>query len=140
MMVSHGTEGSPWVYRDRAHYLAGRGVVVSLPEYPLNNRNDNARESTVQHLTARPHHLQLALHHLLECPDFAGTVNSYAVGLIGHSVSGYTALALADGTPAAFSGKRQTGHLKNFRAPPMPGQKPWCCRRPLPRGSKLRGR
>lgn len=46
--ISHGSGGSPFVYRGLAAYLARHGFVVVLPEHPGNNRNDN-RAAVIGH-------------------------------------------------------------------------------------------
>lgn len=99
VLVSHGTGGSGLVYRTLAHHLARHGFVVGLPEHPHNNRDDDAWAHTPQNLRARPRHLQLGIDALLQ--QFAGALQPDAVGLIGHSMGGYTALALAGGQPTA---------------------------------------
>ena len=102
VLISHGNGGSGLVYRTLAHHLARHGFVVGMPEHPFNNRLDNSWEKTVQNLANRSRHLQLAINHLLDHPRFSAFLQPNTVGLIGHSVGGYTALALAGGEPASF--------------------------------------
>ncbi|OON69617.1 alpha/beta hydrolase family protein [Hymenobacter sp. CRA2] len=99
VLLSHGTGGSGLVYRSLAYYLAQHGFVVGLPEHPHNNRNDNSWANTLPNLEARPRHLQLALDALLADTRLASVLKPDAVALIGHSLGGYTALALAGGQP-----------------------------------------
>ncbi|MBF9142747.1 alpha/beta hydrolase family protein [Hymenobacter properus] len=99
VLVSHGTGGSGLVYRNLAHHLARHGFVVGLPEHPHNNRDDDSWAHTPQNLRARPRHLQLCIDALLQ--QFPSSLKPSAVGLIGHSMGGYTALALAGGQPTA---------------------------------------
>lgn len=103
VLVSHGTGGSPWAYRTLAHYLARHGFVVGLPEHPRNNRHDNAWAGTARNLAARPRHLHLAIDCLFQHPTFAAALWPDAVGLVGHSLGGYSALALAGGQPRAVA-------------------------------------
>ncbi|MDO7849145.1 hypothetical protein Q5H92_22470 [Hymenobacter sp. M29] len=99
VLISHGTGSSGLVHRNLAHYLARQGFVVGLPEHPHNNRDDDAWAHTTQNLMARPRHLQLAIDALFE--HFPASLKPDTVGLIGHSLGGYTALALAGGQPTA---------------------------------------
>ena len=101
VLLSYGTGGSGLTHRALAHYLARQGVVVGLPEHPHNNRDDDAWANTAQNLAARPRHLQLAIDSLFDNPKFAASLKPNAVGLIGHSLGGYTALALAGGRPTS---------------------------------------
>ncbi|WP_324674184.1 alpha/beta hydrolase family protein [Hymenobacter sp. GOD-10R] len=102
VLISHGNGGSGLVYRTLAHYLARHGFVVGMPDHPFNNRLDNSWAKTAQNLANRPRHLQLAISHLMDHPRFAAFLEPTRVGLIGHSVGGYTALALAGGEPTSF--------------------------------------
>jgi len=99
ILISHGTGGTPLVYRNLAYYLALHGFVVGLPEHPFNNRDNDAWAGTMQNLAARPRHLQLTINHIFDDPRFAPALKPNMVGLIGHSLGGYTALALAGGQP-----------------------------------------
>lgn len=109
VFISHGTGGSPLAYRTLAHHLARHGFVVGLPEHPFNNRDDNAWAGTVRNLTARPRHLRLAISALSGHSTFAAFLKPDAVALIGHSLGGYTALALAGGVPTSFPGEAPDG-------------------------------
>lgn len=99
VLLSHGTGSSGLVHRNLAHFLAGQGFVVGLPEHPHNNRDDNAWANTSQNLIARPRHLQLVLDAVLAAPQLAPALQPAAVALVGHSLGAYTALALAGGQP-----------------------------------------
>jgi len=111
VLISHGTGGSALAYRTLAHYLACHGFVVGLPEHPFNNRDNNTWADTIQNLTARPHHLQLAINSLVEQPQFAASLKSDAVAIIGHSMGGYTALALAGGVATSFPREATDGQV-----------------------------
>jgi predicted dienelactone hydrolase len=99
VLLSHGTGSTPLVYRTLALHLARHGFVVGLPEHPFNNRENNSWANTPQNLMARPRHLQLAINALFEDQRFAASLHPGSVGLIGHSLGGYTVLALAGGQP-----------------------------------------
>jgi len=101
VLLSHGTGSAPLAYRALAQGLARRGFVVGLPEHPFNHRDDNSWAGTAQNLAARPRHLQLAIDALYGNSRFTASLKPDAVGLVGHSMGGYTALALAGGRPAS---------------------------------------
>jgi predicted dienelactone hydrolase len=95
VVISHGTGGSHLVYRTLARYLARRGFVVACPEHPRNNRNNNELGGTDEILVNRPRHLRIVM-------DWAG---SDEVAVIGHSLGGYTGLAVAGGAPFEPDGR-----------------------------------
>ncbi|HEX8429052.1 alpha/beta hydrolase family protein [Hymenobacter sp.] len=112
VFISHGKGSSPWVYRTLAHHLAHNGFIVGLPEHPFNNRDDNTWHGTVQNLIARPRHLQLAIDQVSSHPQFALSVKPAAVAVVGHSMGGYTALALAGGIPTSFPNESPDGQAQ----------------------------
>ena len=118
VLISHGSGGTPLVYRTLAHYLARNGFIVGLPEHPFNNRNDNSWEGTVQNLTARPRHLRTAVDAFFGSPTFGRFVKPAAVGLIGHSMGGYTVLALAGGLPTSFPWESADGQRRRIAVAP----------------------
>ncbi len=102
VLISHGTGGSPLMYRTLARYLARNGFIVGMPEHPFNNRNNNSLEGTIQNLTYRPRHIRMIINCFFENKMFEGKVKPNAVSIIGHSLGGYTALAAAGGLPTSF--------------------------------------
>ena len=98
VVISHGTGSSHLVMRDLGAHLARNGFVVAMLEHPRNNRNNNDLAYTAANLENRPRHVRLVV-------DWAvaefGTLPGIA--LVGHSLGGYTALAVAGGHPAAFA-------------------------------------
>jgi predicted dienelactone hydrolase len=101
--ISHGTGGSPFVYRVLAASLARSGYVVILPEHLGNSRRDNSLEGTAKNLMRRPRQLKLAIDFMLGGSSFAESLKAGEVGVVGHSMGGYTALAIAGGRPSAFA-------------------------------------
>jgi predicted dienelactone hydrolase len=89
VMVSHGSGGSPLVYRGLARGLAKAGYRVALPEHPRNNRNDNSLANSREILERRPRLIR----------QVAARLGAERYAVIGHSLGGYTALALAGGQP-----------------------------------------
>jgi len=102
VLISHGSGGSPLVYRNLGWALAQAGYLVAMPEHPGNNRNDNSLADSDLNLSYRPRHLSVVLDHLIG-PVGAGAAGRVVV--IGHSMGGYSALALAGGKPSTQSGE-----------------------------------
>jgi predicted dienelactone hydrolase len=101
VVLSHGTGGSHLLYRTLAAHLARRGFVVALPEHPRNNRNDNSLAGTDALLESRPRHLRLAMDWAYGDEALGPRLMPGTVAVVGHSIGGYTALALAGGRPWA---------------------------------------
>lgn len=112
-MISHGTGGSHLVYRETAAFLARNGFVVAQPEHPFNNRNDNTWENRCENLIERPKTIRKTINVLAEDPRLSVDPNRCCV--IGHSMGGYTALAVIGGKPVAFS--RETEDHKEHPVP-----------------------
>lgn len=101
VVVSHGTGGSPLVYRALAAHLARRGFVVACPEHPRNNRDDDSLGGTDTILERRPRDVCRAIDRVLADDALGPHVDAGRIAMIGHSLGGYTALALAGGRPSA---------------------------------------
>jgi predicted dienelactone hydrolase len=99
ILISHGGGGSSLTYRDLATYLARAGFVVALPEHPGNNRSDNSLEGTTANLKNRPRHVRLAIDAAFADSVVGSRLSSQRIALIGHSMGGYTALAVTGGKP-----------------------------------------
>ncbi|GLZ28856.1 dienelactone hydrolase [Lentzea sp. NBRC 105346] len=93
--ISHGTGGTHLMHRELAAHLARNGFVVAMPDHPGNNHRDDSLAHTVEILLNRPLHISKVIDHAHEA--FGITT----VGFIGHSLGGYTGLALAGGNPVA---------------------------------------
>jgi predicted dienelactone hydrolase len=109
VVLSHGNNGTPWAYRDMAKHLARSGFVVALPEHLGNSRSDNRLERTAANLVNRPRHLSLAIDALLADAELRDRVATERVGVIGHSIGGYTGLAAAGGCPWAAAHESADG-------------------------------
>ncbi|WP_334108022.1 alpha/beta hydrolase family protein [Methylobacillus sp.] len=99
ILVSHGSGGSHLLYRTITSYLARHGYIVAMIEHPGNNRLDNRFMGKVENLQYRPRHLKLTADYLFQDAVFSGHLQPEKIGVIGHSMGGYAALALAGGTP-----------------------------------------
>ena len=118
VIISHGTGGSPLVYRTLGRHLARNGFVVGIPEHPYNNRKDNSLEGTVQNLVYRPRHLRLAADWFFEDKLFKEKLKPHSVSIIGHSLGGYTALAAAGGVPTSFPHETLDGEAQLLEITP----------------------
>ncbi|MFD2170504.1 alpha/beta hydrolase family protein [Tumebacillus lipolyticus] len=118
VLISHGTGGSPLVYRTLARHLARNGFIVGMPEHLYNNRDDNRLEGTVQNLEYRPRHLRLAIDWFFEHEGFSRKIIPEAVSVIGHSLGGYTALAAAGGIPTSFPQESSDGQSRIIEVVP----------------------
>jgi predicted dienelactone hydrolase len=118
--ISHGTGSSPLVLRDLAAHLARMGFVVALPEHPGNNRNDNRLADSFVNMEDRPRHLGLAVDAAFADAQLGPRLLPGAVALIGHSLGGYTALALAGGRPTAAPPQSPDGQPRAIPVAPDP--------------------
>lgn len=104
-LISHGAGGSHLLYRETATHLACAGWIVVCPEAPRDNRNDRSLAHTDASVTNRCRQLTQALDTLLGDARLAASADAARVGLVGHSLGGCAALALAGGQP--WSRERQ---------------------------------
>jgi dienelactone hydrolase len=102
VVVSHGSGGAPLTHRGVGRHLAQAGFLVLLPAHPGNNRDDNRLADTAEILVQRPRDLTTVLD-WAESPAGFPQANTRHVGVVGHSLGGYTALALAKGRPRTTS-------------------------------------
>lgn len=99
VVVSHGSGGSNLTHRYLAVYLARQGFVVALPEHPGNNRNNNDLAGTFTILEDRPRQVRQVIDWAYGGEVLAAHLLSKSVAVVGHSLGGYTALAVAGGRP-----------------------------------------
>jgi predicted dienelactone hydrolase len=104
-VVSHGGGGSHLLYRSIGGYLAARGYIVVSPEHPGDNRNDRAESNTELAALHRPRHASLAIDAVLEHQCFRRAADESRICAVGHSMGGYTALALVGGRPWSRAGQ-----------------------------------
>jgi predicted dienelactone hydrolase len=107
--ISHGTGGSGLVYRDLSAYLARAGFAVAFFDHPGNNRNDDRLKGTAINLENRPRHVRRVIDAAFADPLLGPRLAPGKVGLLGHSMGGYTGLALAGGRPRAFAHETPEG-------------------------------
>lgn len=120
VVVSHGSGGAPLTHRGLAQHLARAGFIVLAPEHPGNNRNDNSLRGTATLLERRPRHVHALLEWVATDPALREHADTSHVGIVGHSMGGYTALALAGGRPAAFPDESPDGLPRVIDVTPDP--------------------
>lgn len=118
LVISHGGGGSSLTYRDLAGYLVRAGFVVALPEHPGNSRIDNSLEGTAANLENRPRHIRLAIDAAFADVVVGAVLSRDKVALIGHSMGGYTSLAVAGGRPTASPHETASGQIQYVAVSP----------------------
>lgn len=98
-VISHGGGGSHMLYRSIGAGLADAGFIVVTPEHPGDNRNDRSRTNTDDAARHRPLQATCAIDAVLTDEVMAPVADDRRLCIVGHSMGGYTALALAGGQP-----------------------------------------
>jgi len=104
-VISHGSGGSHLLYRSIGTHLAASGYVVVSPEHPGDNRNDRSQSNTDRAALDRPRHASCAIDAVLADALLGPAADASRVCALGHSMGGYTALALVGGRPWSRSGR-----------------------------------
>lgn len=99
VVISHGAGGSHLLYREIATHLARSGWIVVCPEAPRDNRNDPSLAHTDEAVTNRCLQLSKTLDAILGHATFGPAADPSRVALVGHSLGGCAALALAGAQP-----------------------------------------
>jgi predicted dienelactone hydrolase len=98
-LISHGSGGSPLLYRTLSLLLARNGFIVALPKHPGNSLGDNDLADSESIFRDRPRQLVTLLDALLGDATLASAIAAEPVTAIGHSLGGYTVLSVAGGQP-----------------------------------------
>lgn len=106
VVISHGGGGTPLAYRTLASHLARSGYIVAMPEHPGDNRHDRSLSEALENLENRPRHIRLTLDALCSDAEIGPHLQRDNVALLGHSMGGYTALAVAGGQPWTGPGQK----------------------------------
>lgn len=99
VVFSHGTGSNVLLMRGLADAIATAGYSVALVEHPGNKKGDDTLAHTAVNLVNRPRHLRLVL----------DALDAKRCVVIGHSLGGYTALAIAGGEPMALPDQMPDG-------------------------------
>ncbi len=98
VVISHGTGGTPWAYRGLAAHLVRSGFAVAMLEHPGNTRRDDGLAHTVANLVNRPRHIRHVIDGALADPVLGAAIAGGRIAIAGHSMGGYTALAVLGGS------------------------------------------
>ena len=104
-VISHGGGGSHLLYRSIAGYLARKGLIVVSPEHPGDNRNDGSLSNTDAVAATRPRQASLAIDAVFSDEVLGPAADARRICALGHSMGGYTALALVGGHPWSRTGR-----------------------------------
>ena len=99
LMLSHGNTGTPLALHDLATALARKGFVVVAVLHPGDNDKDHSRLGTLSNLYGRPMQISAAIDATLQDSRLSPYVLPDALGVIGYSAGGETALILAGAQP-----------------------------------------
>ena len=99
VIISHGSGGSHLLYRLIALHLAKNGYVVAMIKHHANNRDDNSLADQDKNLTLRTRHSSYVIDTLLSHEQWMDVINPLQIFMLGHSMGGCTALALAGAIP-----------------------------------------
>jgi predicted dienelactone hydrolase len=101
VLVSHGSGGSPLLYRSISLHLARQGCIVAALKHAGNSLGDDALADTLENLRNRPRQLVELLEALLADRSVGPAISAAPVTAIGHSLGGYTALCAAGAQPSS---------------------------------------
>jgi predicted dienelactone hydrolase len=99
VLISHGSGGSPLLYRSLSLLLARSGYLVAMPRHPGDTLGDNELTQSLETLRNRPAQLVALMEALWRDPTFGACIADEPVTAVGHSMGGYTALSVAGGQP-----------------------------------------
>ncbi|MDG9669202.1 alpha/beta fold hydrolase [Hahella sp. CR1] len=94
VVLSHGYGGNWRNLNWLAAKLAAQGYVVAAPDHPGTTTFDR-RPAEAARLWERPHDLSRVIDLILNNPKLAGEINADNIAAIGHSLGGWTVMALA---------------------------------------------
>jgi predicted dienelactone hydrolase len=99
LMLSHGNTGTPLALHDLITALSRKGFVVIAVVHPGDNAEDHSRLGKLSNLYGRPLQISQAITAALADSTLSPFVNASAVGVIGYSAGGETALILSGARP-----------------------------------------
>ncbi len=99
VVISHGSGGSPLLYRSVSLLLARSGFIVALAKHPGNSLGDNDLAESPLVFRERPRQLIALLNALVQDSTLGGAIATEPITAIGHSLGGYTVLCVAGGEP-----------------------------------------
>jgi predicted dienelactone hydrolase len=112
-VISHGGRATALTYRGMARALTHAGFVVAMPEHIGDCRNDSSLSGKAVNLENRPRHLRLTIDACLADTFIGPHIDPQRIAVIGHSMGGYTALALTGGKPIAGPQETDDGTIQS---------------------------
>jgi len=94
LLLSHGSGGNAANMGWLAGPLAQQGFIVAAPNHPGTTTGDSTPQATMR-IWERPTDISAVLSHLLADPDWQARIQPKRVAVLGFSLGGHTALALA---------------------------------------------
>ncbi|WP_230530243.1 alpha/beta hydrolase family protein [Microvirga roseola] len=94
VMISHGSGGNAANLGWLASHLAAEGYVVAAPNHPGSTSGDAAQAATIK-IWNRPADISAVLAALAADPALSSRIDQDRIGVVGFSLGGHTALALA---------------------------------------------
>lgn len=94
ILLSHGLGGNAAALGWIAGALAVRGAIVAAPNHPGSTTGDSVPGATIE-VWHRPRDLSAVLTALTQADPLSGHIDPARVGVMGFSLGGYTALAVA---------------------------------------------
>lgn len=114
VLLSHGMGGSWRNLSWLAGELVRQGFAVAAPDHPGTTSFDRRREEAAR-LSERPRDVRRVLDAVLADPALLGHVNSKRIAVIGHSLGGWTAMALAGARFDIGAYDRQCGAVGSIK-------------------------
>jgi predicted dienelactone hydrolase len=99
ILISHGTGGHRFNQFYLSELLAAHDYIVLAVQHPGNCVGDDGDALLLINLWNRPKDISFALDQALREPGLADHIDPDRVGIIGHSLGGYTALVLIGAKP-----------------------------------------
>jgi predicted dienelactone hydrolase len=96
IVISHGSGGLALGHRDLAMALTSGGYVVAAPTHPPGSGND---VSGIGVWVGRPKQLSRIIDAVLEDTALGSHIDRQRIGIVGHSLGGFTALAVVGAKP-----------------------------------------
>ncbi|WP_340610105.1 alpha/beta hydrolase family protein [Xenorhabdus bharatensis] len=117
IVLSHGSGSSPLTHRDLICSLVKAGYAVLAPEHPGNCYLDNSLAETLINLENRPRHIKLVIDHIITNQLISNHLLKDKITFIGHSMGGYTGLAVSGGIPAIPPEKTEGSSVEKITVP-----------------------
>ncbi|REF26692.1 putative dienelactone hydrolase [Xenorhabdus cabanillasii] len=117
IVLSHGSGGSSLTYRELMCSLVKSGYAVLALEHPGNCYFDDSLAATLANLENRPRHIKLVIDHIVNNELVSNHLLKNKITLIGHSMGGYTALAISGGIPVAIPDKTSSQSIEEITVP-----------------------